>query len=284
MIFKSFEIDIKNFNFKKRISIGKNLYYIPLKYLNDTCFIQTPILFIPFSKSKYNQLDVSLWNIDTDTEMSKFYSLISELSKLVARKYNKYKFVNPIKPKVLIFPERLKLNIANEKFIKLYNEHNIEIAFNTIQPKTYAKFIICPNNIWINNDKIGITWNIIQIKTYLDTKINYLEKECMFIDEEETQDYSKYFNMLKRGVPKEAIKQKLKLDNLDPSIIDNNRANNRSNINKFNPLSNLLSDIKNGPKLKKRSPIQHDKKITKSNSFAPSLHDIRKALSKFNKK
>ena len=35
--------------------------------------------------------------------------------------------------------------------------------------------------------------------------------------------YQKYFKMLTCGIPREAVKHKMRLDNLDPGVLDNTR-------------------------------------------------------------
>jgi len=281
-------IDLKKITFKKNISFSKDLFKKSIKYNQNNLFIQTPVLYIPFDINNYNKLDISFLNLDKDMEIKLFYDLVNSISnKILNLKSLKDKiFISSIKSKNSIFPERLRLNIIDRKIIKLYNESKEQITFNELKNKTYAKFIICPKDIWITNNKFGINWNIIQIKLYFRT--DYFPKEFIFLEDDTNINnnniYEKYFKMLKRGVPKDAVKQKLLLDNLDPSIIDKPKLfNTKKNLNKNNSKNNsLLSEIKLGIKLKATAPNkENDKsKIKYENSFAPSLNDIRGILKK----
>lgn len=288
IIHSSDTVDLKKITFKKNISFSKDLFKKSIKYNQNNLFIQTPVLYIPFDINTYNKLDVSFLNLDKDMEIKLFYDLVNSISnKILNLKSLKDKtFISSIKSKNSIFPERLRLNIINRKIIKLYNDSNEQITFNELKEKTYAKFIICPKDIWITTNKFGINWNIIQIKMYFRT--DYFPKELVFLEDDTNINnnniYDKYFKMLKRGVPKDAIKQKLILDNLDPSIIDNPKSCNtkvKTNPN-ISKNTSLLSEIKLGIKFK---ATETNKKKDKSTikyetGFVPSLNDIRDILKK----
>ena len=74
-IYKPKELTIEHIIFKKPICIGENMYKYPIKYLANDLIIQTPIIFIPFGLSMYNNktcLDISFININNDKEMTTF--------------------------------------------------------------------------------------------------------------------------------------------------------------------------------------------------------------------
>ena len=123
-----------------------------------------------------------------------------------------------------------------------------------------------------------------------------------FIDEAEKKEkinykshpkYQKYFKMLMCGVPKEAVKHKMSLDNLDPNVLDNPDGTSlqktpESNLNNLlgtrksdKPKFNIKEQIKLA-KLQKQTQKQKDedsKQNTKppNNGFKPpSLDEILK--------
>ena len=264
MIYKDYNIDTKSIVIKKQFVPN----YFPIKllhpYKNTTSniIIQTPILYIPFGFSKFNDncyIDISFRNATNNKDIESFKNMIISIEDFFSKvvKFNKYKFISSIK-KSDFFPSRLKVKFSTENKILIFNEDNINITNskpleNLIQSKMYAKFIIQLSSIWTNkkSNSYGIIWNICQIKLY--NNLEYKPIEFSFIEDHDHVNsnntnyktyYEKYFTMLKRGVPIFAIKQKLIIDNLDPNIIDtpgkiinskehetNNNSNSNSNTN-----------------------------------------------------
>ena len=105
-----------------------------------------------------------------------------------------------------------------------------------------------PTKIWLNGNKYGIFWEVLQVKIYPKTVLN----RYMFLDDcqppsifsESSSDFvstsslesfkqiqksqlqphpkfSKYFDMLKKGVPKGAVRNKMLMENVDPNISHN---------------------------------------------------------------
>ena len=291
-ILKVNDITIDNIVLKKQICIGNNLYNIPIKYLVNNLIIQTPIIFIPFTINKYkgnNYLDISFLNSEIDKEMSLFKKFIIDFNKyietIINKKNKNLEFVNSIKKSNSIFPDRLRLSIDDN--ILVFNDKKQLINFDMIQPKIYSKLLISPLCIWKNNKQFGIKWYILQTKIYPK-----LILDCYsFIDDDEDTNknkettinyknhpkYSKYFKMVSCGVPKDAVKHKMLIDNLDPNILDGN-INNKSTI--INDCQNNLKDVLNKnmcnlnrPKINLSELINKNKELTKNKS--ESLHDIK---------
>ena len=286
------EIVIGSIKFKKRIALTKDIWHIPIKYgeLNQYIYIQTPVLISPFGIKTYNNLDVSL--IDNN---STFYQLIIALNKLVTKKYSTMDFISSTKPDSF-YPDRLRLNISERAYIKVYDESQKLVSMDHLKPRTYAKYIVSPRSIWIKNNRVGINWNICQIKLYLTA--NYLPDNYAFLEDEPVAAaknnivpaaYDKFFRMLKNGVPKEAIKMKMKMEQIDPAILEMKPIefsnlpppptfllNNTIDNNRCN----LLANISGGVKLKKQNRAQNPKKNFGSHdNYVPSLDSIMEALS-----
>ena len=295
MFYKPYSIDTNQIILKKPIT--PNFY--PIKYgSNTTCnttsnttsnttyniVIQTPLMYIPFGISKFNTssyIEASFKNPTNDPTIDDFYTFICSINHyfISLKKFKKYTFVNSLKKPHDFFPHTLKLKYNDD--ILIYNEDNIDITnTNGIKPKLYSKFIIQPTNVWVNHKdkKYGLIWTICQIKLF--NNLVFKPKTFAFIDEDVITNkikYEKYFKMLQRGVPLFAVKQKLILDKLDPTIIDNpnDSCSNSYDIKpKEKVLSiptnkNLLGDIKTNPFSLKKTTINNNKNINNKPHLKP---------------
>lgn len=317
------DIIIENLLIKKKIGIGHKIYNYPIKYLNDSLIIQTPILTMPFGKYSYGSksyIDASFINDVIDKDMACFKETITKINneviKYISKSNSKQKFINSIKNSNDIYSDRIRLNIQEE--ILVFNERKDLVSQEYLKAKAYVKFLITPNNIWQNEEKYGITWTILQAKVYPQTVLNTY---CFLDDKEDSPkdsniykshpQYQKYFKMLSCGVPKQAVKHKMTLDNLDPNVLDGNTSNISNTIKDFNeneekkekiknlnnslgnifasklnasPQINILNEIKTAKlkKAEKREKIL--KEVKESNSYRPpSLTQILEMKKKLNK-
>ncbi len=263
-ILKSDKVIVDNIGFKNKISTNNNSYNIFMNYLHDTkrkdFIIQTPILLCMFGLSSFGNnkyLDLSFVNIDNDEKIRDMRDCINKINKHVLKhmryKHKKYKsqFINSLKPNNGIYHERLRSSISDD--ILIFDKYNNKTTLDSIKSRTLVKALINVSHVWINNDKFGLYYNIVQLKTYGKLILN----DYQFIDDDSDKPYvleipelnatanilnapppppppppppdnslnplySKYFKMLSMGISTEAVKQKLLLDDLDPNIIDNN--------------------------------------------------------------
>ena len=262
-IFKSQNIIIDNITFKKIYSIGNNIYNQPIKYILKDLIIQTPIIYIPFGINSYNNkkyLDISLLNIESDTEMIEFKKFICNINELVIKKIktirtknhkNIMSFKNSLKKTSnSFFPDRVRLSISES--ILVYNDYKRKISFDCIQPKIYCKMLISPKCIWYSKKDFGIVWNILQVKIYdkliLDEYSfidNHPNKETINSNFENDERYKKYFRMIKMGVPSCAVKHKMITDAIDPSILDCNQNTLPEHTNKIPEHTNKIPEHTN---------------------------------------
>ncbi len=250
-------IVIDNILVKKKIGVGNNIYNHPIKYLNDSLIIQTPILNMPFGKYSYgakSYIDASFINDVVDKDMANFKEIIVKINNIVIKyvsKINKkLKFVDSIKNSNKIYSDRIRLNIQDD--ILVFNEKKNLVSQEYLKARAYVKFLITPNNIWQNEEKFGITWIILQAKVYPQTILN----TYCFLDDKEDKDepndsnkykshptYQKYFKMISCGVPKEAVKHKMIIDNLDPNVLDGNDEKQIEKKKKINNLNTSLGNL-----------------------------------------
>ena len=138
-VIKSPQFNSEQLKFKKKISMNKVYSIIPIQYSDNPLIIQTPVLYIPFSKSNYNTIDIALTNTEDNSDITMFETVIKTIMDKAIRKY-KRPFVNPLL-KDSYYPARLRVNITKSimcfDYQKKYIGTNIEIS-----PKSYARYII----------------------------------------------------------------------------------------------------------------------------------------------
>ena len=165
-------------------------------------------------------------------------------------------------------PDKMRVSLYDN--ILAFNDIGKPISLNYLRYKTYLKLLMSPTKIWLNGNKYGVFWEVLQVKIYPKTILN----RYMFLDDvsdssvfgESTTDfvsssslesfkaipnnnykshpiYFKYFDMLKKGVPKGAVKNKMLMDNIDPNILDNPNSVYDNKSHKSISKSSLSSEI-----------------------------------------
>jgi hypothetical protein len=214
-ILKFNNINIDSISIKKQINISNEFTNYPIKYNNNNLIIQTPIVYLPFGINKYNNksyIDISFIN-SSKNDMKHFKTIILNINKYVKKKINrkKLKFISSFKC-TENYPERLRLSFYDD--ILIFSESKQLLSLDYIKSKIYVKLLISPQFIWTNNTSYGIVWNILQMKMYSKPMLDTYS----FIDDDINID--KYIKMFKCGVPPQAIKNKMKVDNIDPSLLN----------------------------------------------------------------
>lgn len=220
IILKHNSIDLNLLKIKKKINIGNQFLNYPIKYSDKNLIIQTPIVYIPFGINKYdnkNYIDISFVNSDNDSTMNQFKNIIISLNDKIQNKLKninkKKKFITSYKKSNGFFSDRLRLSFLED--ILIFNESKKQISLEHIKSKIYTKLLLCPQFIWEHKKTYGISWNILQIMVYSKPMLDVYS----FIDDDQP-NIDKYLKMYKCGVPVQAIKNKMKIDKLDDSLLD----------------------------------------------------------------
>jgi hypothetical protein len=301
-------IDLRKIGLKKKIASYSNSYKHYIKYNNSTLLLQTPTLTLQFGitqmgNNKY--IDTNIF--DNDNEIMAFKNKIENINRVIIRRLsnkfiNNKKYINNFKHSSnSIYPNRLRFYL-NDNII-YFDEYKNKIKAINIKAKQHIKLIVCPVYIWYNNDIYGIRWEAIQLKVYgiinLDL-YSFNDTLSSEIYNNIPTGYEPYFDLLKKGVPKQAVKNKLISLNMDPNVIDIPPAPPVPpplappappvppltplppiNLLQPKPKNKLLTEINKGNfKLKKVS-----KNIKKTTSIfkAPSLDEIRFKLNSLRK-
>lgn len=218
--------------------------------------IQTPLLYIPNSIVYFNEkpfLELSFNNEENDTDVSKFREWIIRLEELIYKlvkrritlKLDKSNMVSILKAGYRTSSSKLlvPINMNISKCILSVDDKKNKFLFNwEIPVPTYGISIIWVKNIWVKNGKWGInifmyasrvmnshildpidfmgeTLDNKHIKPF-DVIKKFAHDEKMKITIGNIPEYQMFFRMLKMGIPKDAIKQKMALNNIDIRIID----------------------------------------------------------------
>ena len=220
--------------------------------------IQTPLLYIPNSMVYFNEkpfLELSFNNEENDKDVLEFknwilaledyiYKLIKKRTTLKIEKQNinsilKNGYGKSSSVSRLIVPINMNiskciLNIDNKKTKFLFNWE--------ISVPTYAISIVWIKNIWVKNGKWGVNLfmyasrvmnsHILDPIDFMgmdgdnksikiaDVNKKFKDDEKMSIQVGQIPEYTMFFKMLKMGIPKEAVKQKMSLLSLDTRYID----------------------------------------------------------------
>lgn len=252
--------------FKKRISVGQNIFEYPIAYHTRKLIIQTPIVYIPYTTYKIENkitFDFYFLNLDVDRDMEDLKIFVEGVDKKAIEKINFDKskqsktreFISNIKKSRSSClgekPDKMRVSLYDN--ILAFNESGNPISLDFLRYKTYLKLLMSPTKIWLNGNKYGIFWEVLQVKIYPKTILN----RYMFLDDsqppsilsESSTDFVstsslesfkqithsqphpkflKYFDMLKKGVPKGAVRNKMLMDNVDPNILDNSSNSYKS--------------------------------------------------------
>jgi len=222
--------------------------------------IQTPLMYIPNSMIYFNEkpfLELSFNNEENDKDVLEFkkwflaleehiFKLIKRRTTLGLTKDSKINSVikngyNNTSTKLLV-----PININVSKCVLNDDGKRNKILFNwEIPVPTYAISIIWIKNIWVKKGKWGLNLFMYasrvmnshildpidfmgqetdnkSIKTFdVINKFKKIPKdEKMSILVGQVPEYSMYFKMLKMGIPKDAIKQKMFLSGVESKVLD----------------------------------------------------------------
>jgi len=229
---------------KTKLIIQSPLMYIPNSIIY---FNEKPFLELSFNNEE-NDKDVSDFKTWITNLEAYIYKLIKKRSTLNIKKENmvsilKQKNINYANSSTKIL---IPINMNISKCILTDDSKKSKFLFNwEIPVPTYGISIIWIKNIWVKNGKWGINLFMYAsrvMNSHILDPIDFLgfddsetsnktikkyevmkqfkEDEKMSIQVGQVPEYNMFFKMLKIGIPKPAIKQKIELSGLDIRIID----------------------------------------------------------------
>ena len=270
-----------------------------------------------FSDAKYLDITYSKksWEYTTISFINSSFQRIMKTSQLVPRNY---KFTSNIK-----LADKITLKLSTN--FKTFNSSNKLFPDSNINRGTTYRLAIQPSSVWVSTitRQFGIEWQLLQMR---ECGMNL---ECSLFPSlapgipippplpppplpgippppppppppgmavntyRNHPDFQKFFKMIKLGIPIQAVKNKMTLLNLDPSIIDKPdtiipSSEMPSNNSNSNSRGALLSQIQGKTQLRKvsQSDINSSSKnkSTDDSRLAINLNDILNARKQLKKK
>lgn len=237
-----------------------NYKFVSLKYKKLDLIFQTPKLYCAYGITKYKYVDLSLINKENSSNLRSFINQLDIIYEVVKHKFKKFKIKNYKTDDIL------KCKVNNN--ISIFDNYKNRIY--KIHPNTYGNFIINLNGLWID-DKLNLyfNWIVVQAKIMLPL---YLD-EYLFIEESKT-NINDYKNLKNSHLNSHNINYRINKDKVVFSTIPPPPP--PPPLSFFSSNKKSLKDIINTNK----STI---KKVKINNFVAPTMQDIKQALSNLNK-
>ena len=294
------DITINEIILKKPYQLINNITFFDIIYINKSpLIIKTPKLIIPFKPTIYETgINISfLLNNNYDDDLNIFKDLINNIENHIFNKLeNKYDNIKSLKKKYSISDQNYKdqnikllktkvcVDSNNKPSIEIFKLNKEKVDFNNLPINSPLYAYIRINKVWVIDNKIGLTINIVQL--YLSEEIiQEIKEEKRSIPEE----YLPFFKMLEVGVPKIAIKLKMELIGLDPSVLDKGKDSNFIEKPILKPnLNDLLLNKNNLRKVVQKNSDNNNENIKKfkpphNGPAPPSLENILETLNKLKK-
>lgn len=187
---------------------------------------------------------------------------------------------------------KTKIHSLNGKpYVKIYTSNRKLCKEQKFKHNTLTRFILHLESIWYFEDTYGFNWYVVQAEIKLpNIPNNYFFHNTNDLPKEDEIDNTsspnpvlqKYHKMLSMGIPKDAVKNKMKMDGIQPELLDSNISNGGGIPPPPPPPPTMLLNVK----LKKSEP--NEKKlekviVPKVDSMVPSLSQLQAQLGKLRK-
>ena len=272
-----------------------NSYSFNIKYMKQKLIVQTPKIIInslPLmqNSSKYYKIVFNCGDISFNNNNRLFINfflnienqikeLLPDLIKKIPENISDYNFISAVSYGKNKNQAKLTLNIQNDNrapILSIFDFENREQTFKFLKVNSQTINLIMFNNIWINNNKIGLNCILLQTKVYEPfIKVNKClinEDEEIYITSQNNQNCIKLLN-LKNSSPikldiksKKSPKREIPLPPPPP------------------PISNNLSYAQS-KSINKKSDISPTTSISENNlsSFIPSEDQLKEQIKKLKK-
>lgn len=213
----NFNIDLLKISRPEDMSLENKK--IDVTYNGNKIYVKTPKSFMPFNVTEKNRMHYLQISIN-DKPFTEFINKIDEYFILIAEKKTKWfskkkgdrlYYSTLCKPLSKRYAPTMKLNLPHAYYkedvelnkidfnFKAFDEQGKEIKVYNLQPKNYLTTLIILDHFWINGNKCGINWNILQLRQWsTPTKIF---ESCVLHDE----DDHKSIRVPPKSIPKPPI-------------------------------------------------------------------------------
>jgi hypothetical protein len=256
--------------------------FIPIKCVyNDKkipLIIQTPQMFIPYGiDPEKNTVCISFQNKENDHHTQKLLNDLNHIHDIIKSELkDKYEINHFLKEN--IYCECMQLKITE-------TTHHFNVCKEKITKAncfSYGSFIIHLSGLWIQGKNVWFRWNLIQSRIDENIEIPdfiFEHKKVTLVSvapippppplPPSFSSISKYNSMIKVGVPKDAVLQKMKSDGINSKVIS-------SKTDKKLITSDMLKSVslKKGKEIKKKTP-ERDNRIPTKDELNNALKNLK---------
>ena len=317
------QFDIHKISIQEPERYNQDLYIWPIQYNDTHMFIQSSYLNIVHALQYFNNISLSCYHKPVQESKKRFTTMIKDIDTYMITQIKQLK-KNIKHKKKLVYKKcyttqnkyiyyNFKLQHYNQEIMcDIYDEHKQKTNKQYIQPGSDAYAILWLKNIWLKGNKVGLNYIVVQLKIYKNIIQTHtcliIEDEDIFVQNKKNKGdtdshmnhinhtkqistmeidpiYRTYVKMLKMGVPRRAVQMKMKMNGIDPAILDTldnqNKINNTGASISMNPID-LLSGIKNKKLKKVKKNKKNKKKLllqklgVHKRSGVPTLEEILK--------
>jgi hypothetical protein len=173
----------------KRLINDEQYIFVPLRYKKKPIYIKTPKIYAPFGLNIYSKVDgsknysyvVSFNDRDIDPLIENLLQFLHKVDQFCqsiveerviewgGQNYSSLNYKSALK--TINDPLlRLKITPSTELYDEVGFLHDIDDIEQMIVKQCHIISLIELNNIWINTTEFGITWKVLQVKTYPPTR------------------------------------------------------------------------------------------------------------------
>ena len=250
---------------------------------NDNILIQSPLSTIISKNRDWISFQISIEETKHKEFFKSFQMLLNRIKSITQKKYNKPIIWDDFNQSGSTITISARILSGCTLYNNLGNKQEID---NTLK-NSIVDFIFVISQVQIvsslMDDKENLYGRILlEIAQIRRHETGFIPIQNYSFDtiqqnqgssDNKPKEYTKYFSMLKMGVPRKAVEQRMISDGVDTGILDGKVIKNKpSPMQKFS-----AQDFKN-IKLKKTMPKERPKKPTKGIQLGISLDSIQNAL------
>jgi len=259
---------------------SEDFSFIPIKCVyNDKkipLIIQTPQMFVPYGiDPKKNTVCISFQNKENDPDTQKLLDDLNHIHDIIKSELkDKYNINHFFKENIYCECMQLKISKTTHHFNSCKEKITEANCFS------YGSFITHLSGLWIQGKNVWFRWNLIQ------SRIDEMIEIPDFVIERKKinpippppplpssfSSISKYHSMIKVGVPKEAVLQKMKNDGLTPQEVSSKNDINEKKLITPEMLKNI--SLKKGTKIVKKTP-ERDNRIPTKEELSNALKNLK---------
>ena len=237
--------------------------------------IQSPLSCISYKNKDWIHFDISVEENQHSSFVHYLQKFISKIHKSIQKKYQKN--IDWDHSIITKSPTTKSIHAKILKGCQTYDVYQNKLNDTNILEKNIADFIFSISQIRIvrhmdeENILYGkILFEIVQIRTHNTETV--IPENCLF-----ESPHLKYFDMLKKGVPRQAVEQRMNADGVDTNILDNHGKKLGITTSPIRKVSFTANDLKN-TKLKKTTQNKKKTKPKLGIHLGISYEDIQNTL------